>query len=158
MELVAFLSSYLEGCYINYLMNEWRWTCPQRSKTFKWLFNDVALNRDINPQKSIMHIAYFPYFHKFYKFLSISAKFVNFPTFRSNYVFCFIYGFLLPPYFDHDAFICTGRPCTIERRIEWVHLLGSDGFFSDSSDCILTCKIEPLFLRSGHQTGSGQLQ
>jgi len=38
--------------------------------------------------------------------------FLHFPLFSLNLrVFCVIYVFLSPPYFDHGAFMRTGRPC-----------------------------------------------
>jgi len=71
------------------------------------LFPTVQLLGASIPTKPMMHIAYFPspYFNKIYNFPLFWQNLLIFPYFRSIDIFCLIYVFLLPPYFDHDAFM-----------------------------------------------------
>src|SRR6218665_3911808 len=54
----------------------------------------------------------------------ISATFINSPYFRSIDFFCLIYVFLLPPYFDHDAFMLYmyWKPLVLIAVVVGLHL------------------------------------
>jgi len=61
--------------------------------------------RGIHPPKPMMHIVYSLYFPK-KCFPLFPQNLYIFPYISAKFMFLgLIYGFLLPPYFDHDAFM-----------------------------------------------------
>ena len=60
--------------------------------------------RVVCPPKPMMHIAYSLCFHEVYEFPLCPQNFKISPIFVQFMFFFLIYIFVLPPYFDHDAF------------------------------------------------------
>jgi len=64
----------------------------------KYMYRTILCTGASITHKSMIHIAYSPYYTKM-------TKFINSPYFRSIYVFCLIYVFDFPLFFNHDAFM-----------------------------------------------------